>query len=73
MLGQIAFPNPYHAPAGATQGPTCHVTVTPFYVVHHPVAGFVANLFAAGLECQPPFAMKPGTPVSTTGLSLLLI
>lgn len=24
-------------------------------------------------ECQPPFAMKPGTPVSITELSLLLI
>ena len=27
----------------------------------------------AVLECQPPLAMNPGTPVSTTELSLLLI
>ena len=26
-----------------------------------------------GLECQPPFAMKPGTPVSITELSLLRV
>jgi len=26
-----------------------------------------------GLVCQPPFAMKPGTPVATTELSLLLV
>jgi hypothetical protein len=29
--------------------------------------------YLTGLESQPPFAMKPGTPVSTTELSLLLI
>jgi hypothetical protein len=32
--------------------------------------GFV---FRARLEPQPPFAMKPGTPVAITELSLLLV
>ena len=29
--------------------------------------------FLPGIECQPPFAMKPGTPVAITELSLLLV
>ena len=29
--------------------------------------------FLARLERQPPFAMKPGEPVATTGLSLVLV